>query len=157
MLACVDIDEMHEESAFFVRVLELLLWWFSGQVGDQRGDGTDIRYDSKHNGEHWEPQSLAWCCVGPLKIPLSRCLVGLGDRGEESEIRIRGGKKEERRAFVIVCQCLPWPPLSSSTHYNHTLSPYYVHTCRLRLIHHFLLLPPSLPLVLVFDSDPCFR
>ena len=63
----------------------VLLWWFSRQVGDQRGDGTDVRDDPKHNGEHREPQSLARRCVRPLKIPLSRRLVGLEERGERDK------------------------------------------------------------------------
>lgn len=90
---------MCERYVFCVCILvqKLLLWWFARQVGNQRSDGTDVRYDSKHNGEHREPQGLARRCIGPLKIPLSRCLVGLKNRGEESEIRIRGrGKRGEK-------------------------------------------------------------
>lgn len=86
MLACVDLHEICERSVFcmHVRLKELLLWWFCGQVRNQRSDGTDVRYDSKHDGEHREPESLARRCVGPLKIPLSRCLVGLSKRGDET-------------------------------------------------------------------------
>lgn len=65
----------------------LLLWWLPRQVGDEGGDGADVRYDSKHDGENGEPQGLARRCVGPLEIPLSRRLVGLRNGGE---IRIRG-------------------------------------------------------------------
>ncbi len=92
-----------------VRILvqELLLWWFSGQVGDQRSDGTDVRDDSKHDGEHREPQSLARRCVGPLKIPLSRCLVGLREGGER---RARSGRKEAKgiRHLVLVFDSDPY-------------------------------------------------
>lgn len=51
MLACIDIHEVCEKSVC-VLARELLLWWFSRQVGNQRSDGTDVCYDSKHNGEH---------------------------------------------------------------------------------------------------------
>lgn len=57
-----------------------LLWRLCRQVGDQRRDGADVRYDPKHNGENGEPQGLAGRCVGALKIPLSWCLVGLESR-----------------------------------------------------------------------------
>lgn len=60
-----------------ILVNELVLRGFAGQVGNQRSDGADVRYDSENDGEHGEPQSLARCSVGPLKIPLSRGLVGL--------------------------------------------------------------------------------
>lgn len=57
---------------------EILLWWFSRQVRNECSNGADVCYDPKHNGEHWEPQSLAGRCIGPLIISLSWRLVGLG-------------------------------------------------------------------------------
>lgn len=79
-----------EKSVFSVCILVqgLLLRWLSRQVGNQCSDGADVRYDPKHNGEHWKPQCLARCCVGPLKVSLSRCLVGLRSEGER-ERRVR--------------------------------------------------------------------
>lgn len=84
----------------FCFVSLLLLWWFSRKVGNQCSNGTDVRYDSKHNGEDREPQSLARRCIGPLEIPLSRCLVGLRNGGERrSEIKIRGGGKRREKGI----------------------------------------------------------
>lgn len=100
-----------------VPVQRLLLWWFSRQVGNQCSDGADVRYDPKHNGEHWEPQGLARRCVRPLKISLSRCLVGLRNRGERREIRIR---REKGICHDYVLLGLYVPP-----HSNHMVSPYY--------------------------------
>lgn len=65
----------------------LLLWRFSRQVGNQCGDGTDVRDDPKHDREHREPQGLARRRRGPLKIPLSRRLVSLVETAEERRIR----------------------------------------------------------------------
>lgn len=98
-------------SAFVSLCERLLLRRFPRQVGNERGDGADVRDDSEHDGEHGEPQSLARRRVRPLEIPLSRRLVGLGDRREGGAERREEDQREKegRRALAIVCHCPPWP------------------------------------------------
>lgn len=60
----------------------------------------------------------------------------------ESKISTGAQTTEKRRAFIIICQCLPWPSYSSCAHcscilltrVHYTLN----HTLHLCLIHHFL-------------------
>lgn len=90
------------------------LRWFPRQVGNQCSDGADVGNDSKHDGEHGQPQSLARCSVGPLKIPLSCCLVGLRIQGE-SEINIKRQQGEQyfsSFAFVLYDKNFPLPTYS---------------------------------------------
>lgn len=82
----------------------LLLYWLSGQVGNERSDGADVRDDPEHDGEHGEPQSLARGGVGALKIPLSRSLVGLLRKieGRDAQRPEAAEHGEKRQAQVVL-------------------------------------------------------
>ena len=129
----------------------VLLWWFSRQVGDQRGDGTDVRDDPKHNGEHREPQSLARRCVRPLKIPLSRRLVGLEERGEQDKDFF---KKKEKRGEKGIRHHLSTSSSASTFLFHSFESQAEPIVCSISesqppFVPHSSLSPPSLP------SSPC--
>lgn len=53
------------------------LWRFSGQVVDERCDGTDVGDDAKDDGDNGEPQSVTRCSAGSLDVALRPCFVGL--------------------------------------------------------------------------------
>lgn len=82
--------------------------------------------ESTESHSAWRDAALA-----PWKSPWADALlVWEMEEREKSEIRIRGGRREGHlSSFVNVL--LPWPPLTSSSHSNHTLSPYYsmFHLC----------------------------